>query len=109
MIGLDGRIILVNSAHKILMGLLQSDEAILMQYAYNLYHAKLNRHGLVYGYDYGVCCWYHDEIDSETQPKYADLLGKLKCDAIEQAGRLLEIACPMQGEYKVGNNWAEIH
>ena len=108
-LGLDGRIIPVNSAHKILMGLLQSDEAILMQYAYNLYHSKLDRHGLVYGKDYGVCCWYHEEIDSECQPMYAELIGRLKCDSIEQAGKLLKIDCPMQGEFKMGQNWAEIH
>ena len=40
---------------------------------------------------------------------YAELIGRLKCDSIEQAGKLLKIDCPMQGEFKMGQNWAEIH
>ena len=108
-VGLDGRRIPINSPHKILMGLLQSDEAILMQYAYNLYHSKLNRLGYRYGIDFGVCCWYHDEIQSECRPELADIIGQLKCDSIEEAGRYLEIPCPMSGSYKVGNNWSETH
>ena len=108
-VGLDGRLIPVNSSHKILMGLLQSDEAILMQYAYNMYHNMLSHSGLVLGHDVGTCCWYHDEIDSECKPFLADLIGQLKCDAIVRAGKFLNIACPMEGSYKIGNNWAEIH
>ena len=108
-VGLDGRVIPVNSSHKILMGLLQSDEAILMQYAYNMYHNMLSHVGLVLGHDVATCCWYHDEIDSECKPFIADRIGQLKCDAIEKAGKFLRIVCPMEGEYKVGNNWAEIH
>ena len=108
-IGLDGRNIPVNSGHKILMGLLQSDEAILMQYAYNMYHNKLRKAGLEYGIDYGVCCWYHDEITSECKPELAHTIGRMKCEAIKNAGKFLDIPCPMEGEYKVGHNWSEIH
>ena len=107
--GLDGRIIPVNSAHKILMGLLQSDEAILMQYAYNLYWNKLLRAGFVSGVDFGVCCWYHDEIQSEARPEIAKEVGRMKCDSIVQAGQYLGIACPMAGSYKIGDNWSETH
>ena len=108
-VGIDDRIIPVNSEHKVLMGILQSDEAIFMQYAYNLFHNKLNHHGFTYGIDYGVCCWYHDEIDSEAKPEHSHLIGRLGCESIKQAGEYLEINCPMKGEYKVGDNWAEIH
>ena len=108
-IGLDGRCIPVNSPHKILMGLLQSDEAILMQYAYNLFRNKCHRIGFKHGIDFGVCCWYHDELQSESRPELAHILGQLKCDSIVEAGEYLNIACPMSGSYTVGNNWSETH
>ena len=107
--GLDGRPIPINSSHKVLMGVLQSDEAILMQYAYNLYHNKRDRAGYKAGRDCSTCCWYHDEIQSECRPEIAEHIGSLKCESIVQAGEYLNIPCPMSGSYNVGNNWSETH
>ena len=107
--GLDGRPIPINSPHKVLMGALQSDEAILMQYAYNFYHNKRARAGYEAGRDCGTCCWYHDEIQSECRPEIAEHIGRMKCESIVQAGEYLNIPCPMSGSYNVGNNWSETH
>lgn len=57
--GLDGRPIKVPFEHQILVYLLQSDEAILMQAAYNKTHKDLEKAGYIYGKDYGFVCWYH--------------------------------------------------
>ncbi len=35
--------------------------------------------------------------------------GKLGVQAIEQAGRILEMRCPLTGAYRVGNSWKETH
>ena len=28
---------------------------------------------------------------------------------IKEAGEILKLNCPIDGEYKIGNNWAETH
>jgi hypothetical protein len=30
-------------------------------------------------------------------------------NAITEAGKFLNLKCPLKGEYKIGNNWAETH
>ena len=105
--GLDGRPILVDSDHKLLMGALQSDEAILMQYAMQLLHQALQVRGF-YQRAWQLI-WYHDEWQWETTPALADTIGKLGCWAVHRAGQLLGLNCPQAGEYRVGKNWAETH
>ena len=107
--GLDGRRIPVDKAHKVLMGLLQSDEAILMQYAYNILHKKMDKRGLIYGIDWGMCCWYHDEFQAESHPDFAYVLGINMCNSISFAGRYLNIPVEMEGDFTIGQNWAETH
>jgi DNA polymerase-1 len=51
----------------------------------------------------------HDEWQIEVEEAYADMVGKLGVQAIEQAGRVLEMRCPLTGEYRVGNSWKETH
>jgi DNA polymerase I-like protein with 3'-5' exonuclease and polymerase domains len=51
----------------------------------------------------------HDEWQLEVQEPYAEQVGKFGVTAIEEAGQVLEMRCPLTGEYKVGNNWKETH
>jgi hypothetical protein len=37
------------------------------------------------------------------------LVGKLGVQAIQKAGEVLELRCPLTGEFRVGNNWKETH
>ena len=39
----------------------------------------------------------------------AEQFGKTACIAIREAGNHLKMKCPLDGEYKVGKNWAETH
>jgi hypothetical protein len=36
-------------------------------------------------------------------------VGKLGVEAIIEAGKVLKLKCPLDGEYKVGDNWSETH
>ncbi len=51
----------------------------------------------------------HDEWQIEVKEDMADTVGKLGVECIIQAGELLKLRCPLDGEYKVGKNWSETH
>jgi DNA polymerase I-like protein with 3'-5' exonuclease and polymerase domains len=51
----------------------------------------------------------HDEWQIEVEAARAEEAGKLGVLAIEQAGKVLKMRCPLSGEYKVGNSWKETH
>lgn len=106
--GLDGRPILVESPHKILCYTLQSDEAIQMAAAYNMWHKWMHERW-VYGEEWGTVIWMHDEWQFECKPEIAEEAAKLACKAIKWAGEFFEIACPHDGDYQIGKNWYETH
>jgi hypothetical protein len=47
--------------------------------------------------------------DYETSPEVAEEVGQMLVDGIKKAGTMLKMQVPLDGEYKVGNNAAEIH
>ena len=51
----------------------------------------------------------HDEVQFSCDEKDAPLLGDLFVKAITKAGDDLNFKCPLDGEYKVGNNWKDTH
>ena len=51
----------------------------------------------------------HDEVQFSCDPGRADELGSLFVECIKEAGKELGVACPLDGEYKIGANWAETH
>jgi DNA polymerase I-like protein with 3'-5' exonuclease and polymerase domains len=51
----------------------------------------------------------HDEAQWDSEPQYADLVGRLGCMSIVEAGKLLNMKLPLKGEYKIGPNWAHTH
>jgi hypothetical protein len=107
--GLDGRPIYVPFEHQLLVYLLQSDEAIMMSAAYIKIHQLLERKGYIYGVDYGVVCFYHDEFNIECKEEFAKDIAALAEYAIKWAGEFFNIPCPHKGEAKIGQNWCSIH
>lgn len=106
--GLDGRPIRVPYEHQLLVYLLQSDEAIMMTKAYNKLWADLNSK-YVFGKDFGVVCWYHDEYTIECREEIAEDVRAISEEAIAWAGRFYNISCPHLGQGKIGKNWYSIH
>lgn len=107
--GLDGRPIFIDSEHKILVYVLQSDEAILMTGAYNLIYNRLTKAGLKWGVDWGYVCWYHDEVQIECKEEFAALVAEVSETSIVDAGKYFNIKCPHEGEAMIGENWFETH
>lgn len=106
--GLDGRPIKVPYEHQLLVYLLQSDEAIMMQAAYNRANIVLSKK-YKYGVDFGFVCWYHDEYTIECKPEIAEDVRKIAEEAIVWAGNFYQIPCPHVGDGKIGESWYAIH
>jgi DNA polymerase-1 len=103
--GLDGRQLLVRSEHSALNTLLQGAGAIVMKQALVLLDRKLKVLNLPYKFVANV----HDEWQIEVPWTFAEQVGRLGVESIEEAGKVLEMRCPLTGEFKYGNNWKETH
>jgi DNA polymerase I-like protein with 3'-5' exonuclease and polymerase domains len=51
----------------------------------------------------------HDEWQLEVKEHQASHLGELAVQSIREAGDFFKFRCPLDGEYRIGNNWAETH
>lgn len=103
--GLDGRRVMVRSEHSALNTLLQSAGAIVMKKALII----LDEYAKIWGIDYEFVGNIHDEFQVEVREDHADKFGMLAVASIQAAGKQLGLRCDLDGEYKVGNNWAETH
>lgn len=103
--GLDGRQLLVRSEHAALNTLLQGAGAIVMKQALVLLDKKLKKLKIPYKFVANV----HDEWQIEVPWTFAEQVGRLGVESIEEAGQVLEMRCPLTGEFKYGNNWKETH
>jgi len=103
--GLDGRRLMIRSEHSALNTLLQSAGAIVMKKALII----LDEYAKIWGIDYEFVGNIHDEFQVEVREDHADKFGMLAVASIQAAGKQLGLRCDLDGEYKVGNNWAETH
>ena len=101
--GLDGRRIRVRSQHAALNTLLQGAGAVVMKQAIIILYDLLAR------VDFKLVAQVHDEWQIECRPEEADFIGKSCVNAMVFAGELLQLNCPLDGEYRVGNSWADTH
>ena len=111
---LDGRKIRTNGQHSALNTLLQSAGAVVMKLALVEFHFDIMpKLGLIDAnnrpihFNYLVNC--HDEQGFTCEPEYAEVVGQAFADAIKQAGEKLNLRCPLEGEYMVGDSWATTH
>ena len=103
--GLDGRKIFIRHQHASLNTLLQGAGAILMKQALVILNNELK----LQTHDVKFVANIHDEWQLEACENIADSIGKLAVDSIIKAGEHFNLRCPMDGEYKVGDNWSETH
>ena len=103
--GLDGRIVPCRSPHSALNTLLQGAGAIIMKKALVLCDERLREAGI----DYKFVANVHDEFQIEVREDQAEQAGQIARQSIVDAGIHFNFRCPLDGEYKIGNNWAETH
>ncbi len=107
--GLDGRRVVLRSAHAALNTLLQGDGALVMKKALVLLDAKLQEVGHVPGRHYEFVGNIHDEWQIEVDEDRAVEVGTLAAASIQEAGEFFKFRCPLAGDYDVGDNWSQTH
>ncbi|MGH0000088.1 DNA polymerase [Pseudovibrio ascidiaceicola] len=107
--GIDGGILKVRSHHSALNTLLQSAGAIAVKLATIIFYDKLIAMGLRNGVDFMLVAHVHDEVQALVKKGKEDVVGKAAVEAMREAGDALGFKCPLDGEFKVGLNWAETH
>jgi DNA polymerase I-like protein with 3'-5' exonuclease and polymerase domains len=103
--GLDGRKLLVRAEHSALNTLLQGAGAIVMKQAVVILHTKLRKAKI----DFKMVANVHDEWQIEVVENHAEEVGIMGREAIKEAGIVLNMRCPLDGEHKVGNSWRDTH
>ena len=103
--GLDGRRILIRHPHASLNTLLQGAGAILMKQALVILNDWFKLESL----DAKFVANIHDEWQMESKEEIAEHVGKIAVDSIIKAGEHFNLRCPMDGEYKIGDNWSDTH
>ena len=103
--GLDGRKIIIRHPHAALNSLLQGAGSCVMKVALTLLDKYvINKRIKAY-----PVVNVHDEFQYEVEEGRAEEFGKLAVQSIIDAGKKLKLRCELNGEYRIGNNWAETH
>jgi DNA polymerase I-like protein with 3'-5' exonuclease and polymerase domains len=103
--GIDGRRIHIRNAHAALNSLLQGGGAIVMKRALIILNNKAKKRNL----DYKFVANIHDEWQVEVHKAHAEYFGKLGIEAIKEAGEYYKMRCPLDAQYKIGEDWSETH
>ena len=61
------------------------------------------------GLDYKFVANIHDEWQVEVKNEHAEDFGMLAVQSIKDAGFYFNMDCPLDGEYKIGEDWSETH
>tara|TARA_R110002020_G_scaffold57933_12_gene159116 strand:+ start:390 stop:2093 length:1704 start_codon:yes stop_codon:yes gene_type:complete len=104
---LDGRKVPCRSVHAALNVQLQGDGAVIMKLAQCILSTKIKKHG--FENQAKFMATVHDEWQLEVHPDITDKVGELGCLSIQEAGERLGCKVKLEGDFKVGRNWAECH
>ena len=102
---IDGGYVRCGSVSAALNYKLQSAGAIVMKEAAIIARDKVRERGL----DSMLVGTIHDEGQNDASEKDADEVGRVCVQSIRDAGESLGFHVPLDGNYKVGDNWAECH
>lgn len=106
----DGQKFRLRSTHSAFNTINQRLGAIIMKRAMVILDDTLqNTLKLIPGSDYEFMLTVHDEWQLAVKPQYAEVIGKTAVDSIRKAGEYYELKCPLDGDYRIGNNWKETH
>lgn len=107
--GLDGRTIIIRSAHSALNALIQSAGSIATKTATVRFRHLMEGAGYQMPGDWCLVAHVHDEWQTEVREDIADETAKLAIRSIEEAGDILGLRCPITGEARIGRDWSETH
>lgn len=109
--GLDGRKLIIRSAHGALNTVLQSAGAIIMKKALNIADNKIKELGYNNILEYEFILNVHDEWQLEVKNDriIVDNIANILENSIIEAGKFFHFPCPMKGNSRIGLNWSETH
>ena len=102
---LDGRQLHIRSSHASLNTLLQGAGAIICKQWLVHMDERIRAKGI----DAKLVASVHDEYQFEVSKKDTTIFGQITKDAMKDTETTLDVKCPLDCEYKVGNTWAETH
>ena len=103
--GLDGRQVIVRSAHAALNTLLQSCGAIIAKQWCVEAHKEFRKRKI----PYSQVAFVHDELQGSVRDQWSEECGDILVRSAAKAGEILNFRCPVGAEYKVGLNWYDTH
>ena len=103
--GIDGRKIHIRTAYASLNSLLQGGGAIVMKRALIILNEEASKRNL----DFKFVANIHDEWQVEVHKAHSEYFGKLAVKAIREAGEYYDMRCPLDAQYKIGEDWSETH
>ncbi len=103
--GLDGRKLHVRHQHAAMNLLLQGAGAIVCKQWLVFIDKLIRKHKL----DVKLVASIHDEYQFDCRKDQAEHFGKLTREAMKLTEKELNVRCPLDSAYKVGNNWSETH
>ena len=102
---LDGRRVKLPNAHLGMALYLQSFEQAIMKLAMYLWTKEIKKKAL----SFQQCVVVHDEVDGICKPEDAEEICKIINDSMKKAGEMLGSKIRIDGEYKIGKDWLEVH
>jgi len=110
LIGLDKRALYCRSSFKGLNVLLQSAGAILMkQVVVNIHNNIEQNLDLPYGKGWEQLLMIHDEVQLTCNKEYTEAIREQAMMAFPQAQEFFGFRCLIEGDSRVGHNWAATH
>lgn len=111
LVGLDGRRLYVRGEHAALNLQLQSDAAIIAKKWLLIYNDTLEERGYTHSWDgdYAMLAWIHDETQVAARDGIAEEVAHVAKQSAKAAGEFFGFRCPVDAEFKIGENWAQTH
>ena len=110
LIGLDKRVLHCRSAFKGLNVLLQSAGGLIMKQVVINIHKNIEENlELPYGGVWEQLLMVHDEVQLTCSKKYTEEIRNESLKAFPQAQEFFNFRCKIEGDSRVGTNWAETH
>jgi DNA polymerase I len=102
---IDGRLLNIRSQHSALNTLLQGMGAIVCKYWLIEIIKRIHKHKL----DAKLVASIHDEYQFDVHKDCAEDFAMHTNKAIKDVEIDLDLRCPLDSDYKIGNNWCETH
>jgi DNA polymerase I-like protein with 3'-5' exonuclease and polymerase domains len=111
LVGLDGRRISVRHKHAALNTLLQGAGAVIAKRWVVEIFLEAERRGLKYGWDadWTLLGFVHDECQVAVREGLEEEFGEMTTMCARRTGDYFKFRCPVDAEYKIGDNWAACH